>query len=297
MKFSNKKTKGKFFTNRAFTLVELLVVIAIISMLAAILIPVFGQARERARRASCLSNMKQIGLGATMYAQDNDERLPEAGWGVPCADPVTKAVTDAKFSGVLAWPVAIYPYTRSWQFLACPSDIYKARFSKVGSYCFEAQLILGGLPGAYAGIKDDPEAMARALPLSYTANYMLSGHYGKLTGTVSNQTGVTGAGMRPLSVYAQPSKVYYAMDDGGATNFTGTWYSTIGYLSACTGSRWEVGARHQGGRVFLFADGHAKWQRDEPYCKSNGTNATQAELIEAYRRRGIYTYTDVETDS
>jgi prepilin-type N-terminal cleavage/methylation domain-containing protein len=61
---------------RAFTLIELLVVIAIIALLAAILFPVFARARENARRASCQSNMKQIGLGILQYAQDNDERLP-----------------------------------------------------------------------------------------------------------------------------------------------------------------------------------------------------------------------------
>src|SRR5690606_16784051 len=62
-----------------FTLIELLVVIAIISLLAAILFPVFARARENARRASCLSNLKQLALGAHMYSQDFDGRLPEYG--------------------------------------------------------------------------------------------------------------------------------------------------------------------------------------------------------------------------
>ena len=64
-----------------FTLIELLVVIAIIAVLAAILFPVFAQAREKARQASCLSNMKQQGLAVMMYAQDYDETLPP--WWVP----------------------------------------------------------------------------------------------------------------------------------------------------------------------------------------------------------------------
>ena len=59
-----------------FTLIELLVVIAIIAILAAILFPVFAQARESARQTSCLSNMKQLGLAMTMYAQDYDEAVP-----------------------------------------------------------------------------------------------------------------------------------------------------------------------------------------------------------------------------
>src|SRR4051812_17971231 len=63
-------------TARGFTLIELLIVIAIIAIIAAILFPVFARARENARRASCQSNLKQIGLAIMQYTQDNDERLP-----------------------------------------------------------------------------------------------------------------------------------------------------------------------------------------------------------------------------
>src|SRR5438105_13500688 len=74
------------FTHRkrrvAFTLIELLVVIAIIAILAAILFPVFAQARDKARQAACLSNLKQVGSGLAMYVQDYDERLPNCcQWG------------------------------------------------------------------------------------------------------------------------------------------------------------------------------------------------------------------------
>ena len=71
----------------AFTLIELLVVIAIIAILAAILFPVFAQAREKARSASCLSNVKQIGLGAMMYTQDFDEAYPIGGWQNEAVNP------------------------------------------------------------------------------------------------------------------------------------------------------------------------------------------------------------------
>src|SRR3954464_8321432 len=66
--------------NRAFTLIELLVVIAIIAILTAILFPVFAQAREKARQAACLSNMKQLGTGLMIYVQDYDEVLPFTGF-------------------------------------------------------------------------------------------------------------------------------------------------------------------------------------------------------------------------
>src|SRR5687767_6194063 len=64
------------FRKSGFTLIELLVVIAIIAILAAILFPVFARARENARRASCQSNLKQVGLGFVQYTQDYDERYP-----------------------------------------------------------------------------------------------------------------------------------------------------------------------------------------------------------------------------
>src|ERR1051325_7590284 len=70
---------------RGFTLIELLVVIAIIAILAAILFPVFGRARENARRSSCQSNLKQIGLGLLQYEQDFDESLPGSWFGPPAS--------------------------------------------------------------------------------------------------------------------------------------------------------------------------------------------------------------------
>jgi prepilin-type N-terminal cleavage/methylation domain-containing protein/prepilin-type processing-associated H-X9-DG protein len=92
-----------------FTLIELLVVIAIIVILAAILFPVFGRARENARRASCQSNLKQIGLGIMQYKQDYDERFPPDG-----------IVVDAATVG--GWAYTIQPYVKSEQLFQCPSD-------------------------------------------------------------------------------------------------------------------------------------------------------------------------------
>jgi prepilin-type N-terminal cleavage/methylation domain-containing protein/prepilin-type processing-associated H-X9-DG protein len=94
---------------RGFTLIELLVVIAIIAILAAILFPVFARARENARKASCMSNLKQIGLGYLQYAQDYDERqLPVRAGGNP--------------SPHFAWHEIIQPYVKSTQLLRCPSS-------------------------------------------------------------------------------------------------------------------------------------------------------------------------------
>ncbi len=93
---------------KGFTLIELLVVIAIIAILAAILFPVFGRARENARRTSCLSNLKQLGLGTLQYAQDYDERV------------VPYRVGGGNNPGQ-SWPDMIYPYVKSEQLFTCPS--------------------------------------------------------------------------------------------------------------------------------------------------------------------------------
>lgn len=91
---------------RAFTLIELLVVIAIIAILAAILFPVFAQARDKARSAACLSNTKQLALGVIQYTQDYDELLPVAGYNAQCRG---------------RWQWQIFPYVKNQQVFTCPN--------------------------------------------------------------------------------------------------------------------------------------------------------------------------------
>jgi prepilin-type N-terminal cleavage/methylation domain-containing protein/prepilin-type processing-associated H-X9-DG protein len=99
-----------------FTLIELLVVIAIIAILAAILFPVFAKAREKARQASCLSNIKQQALGCLMYAQDYDEILPLNIWTAAGAWPQP--------SHQRTYAHLIYPYVKNVQLFRCPSSGY-----------------------------------------------------------------------------------------------------------------------------------------------------------------------------
>jgi len=123
----------------AFTLIELLVVIAIIAILAAILFPVFARARENARRSSCMSNLKQIGLGILQYTQDYDEKMPRA-WYI---DPFN---TSAYW-----WQDATSPYLKSTQIFVCPSAtgaaaIYTTRTARQwGSYSMNSVYWAEGL--------------------------------------------------------------------------------------------------------------------------------------------------------
>ena len=122
-----------------FTLIELLVVIAIIAILAAILFPVFARAREKARQASCNSNVKQIALGMLMYIQDYDERFPR--------DPQPAAGSQWTF-----WPHQLQPYIKNWQLYRCPSSPYGGPmtywvtvYPERPSYGFTAGLWQGGV--------------------------------------------------------------------------------------------------------------------------------------------------------
>ncbi|MES2460035.1 MAG: DUF1559 domain-containing protein [Armatimonadota bacterium] len=100
--------------SQAFTLIELLVVIAIIAILAAILFPVFAQAREKARQTACLSNTKQMASSLMMYSQDYDETFPWAS-----LNPLGGSVNDMRNP---KWMDVLQPYTKNDQVFNCPSD-------------------------------------------------------------------------------------------------------------------------------------------------------------------------------
>lgn len=145
---------------KGFTLIELLVVIVIIAILAAILFPVFSQAREKARATSCLSNTKQIGLAIMMYTQDNNETYPPAYY---YGDPTMVGQLDS--TGIHHWSGVTSTYTKSRAIFVCPSD-------KIGGQAptnFTGNNAGAGVPGG--AVANNPNIQDNQAPrLSYTAN-------------------------------------------------------------------------------------------------------------------------------
>lgn len=104
-----------------FTLIELLVVISIIALLAAILFPVFSRAREAARRSSCTSNLKQIGLGLLQYTQDYDETYPVDVFGIHAGSDTSNEIVPLSDADHYRWMDAVHPYIKNEQVFDCPS--------------------------------------------------------------------------------------------------------------------------------------------------------------------------------
>jgi prepilin-type N-terminal cleavage/methylation domain-containing protein/prepilin-type processing-associated H-X9-DG protein len=221
-----------------FTLIELLVVIAIIALLAAILFPVFGRARENARRSACQSNLKQIGLGILQYAQDYDEKM------------VPYAITDPSGASSYSWRILIYPYVKSTQLYVCPSNPN----SKLNDEGNSADIITKKSYAALAEGNGDGSGDAGGLT--------------PLANGVSNPW--TPVVVRSLSSYNDSSKTIIVSERGGEGS--GNYRFFIGSVGSVNLFH------HLGMPNFLFADGHVKAMKPlatgTPVCMWNLGNST-----------------------
>jgi prepilin-type N-terminal cleavage/methylation domain-containing protein/prepilin-type processing-associated H-X9-DG protein len=219
-----------------FTLIELLVVIAIIAILAAILFPVFARARENARRASCQSNLKQIGLGVLQYVQDYDEKYPPGRIG---------STGDRK-----PWFGMVQPYTKSLQLFRCPSD---TKTGATGNYWTEGNPQFN-IHTSYAYNDDfsngDQGRAIAAVPNSATTVLVTDGSAIPSTST-------------PAPTWVQKDAAYLLKPTVDNDVTTGG------------GQDYDYGAphaRHLEMTNVLWADGHVKASRIERFYNATGTS-------------------------
>ncbi len=256
------RLKSRF--RQGFTLIELLVVIAIIAILAAILFPVFAQAREKARQASCVSNLKQIGVSLLMYSQDYDENMVNHYYGAWKAGARSNPA-DATISGdqqCSMWMDVVQPYVKNIQIFNCPSQ---------AAYLDPTAIVSSNkiLPfGKYIAPASIPSGTYTRLNGSYALNDAYWGLNGSgLVGSppVSNASPPS---TWIISKLEAPASTIWVVDGDGFFSVSGA--STLGIsgqfgYSAPPVETWNgvqklgnLVARHGGVSNTLFCDGHAK---------------------------------------
>ncbi|HZP80920.1 MAG TPA: DUF1559 domain-containing protein [Chthonomonadaceae bacterium] len=266
-------------TRSGFTLIELLVVIAIIAILAAILFPVFAQARESARKASCLSNNKQLGLAVMMYAQDYDEMYPCNSWNLAPINIADNDTHSPNYWTAIQWMWQVYPYTKNRQILVCPSDPTSKSNGWKGYDADPANLTADGACNT--------DGWGIPTPISYAASAYIVGYaYNGDDSTCFGDGSFLGDwGFQPkgMASVPAPANTYMIADYGRedmetwwinnlrAANYTAVYNQSApgGGASADNTEPWKSRRqnasvyRHQYGQTIIFADGHAKWRRGE----------------------------------
>ncbi len=264
-----------------FTLIELLVVIAIIAILAAILFPVFAQARGKARQTSCLSNMKQMGTALLMYAQDADGGYPTWNEGWP---PTGTDANNDRGCNQLAgdspsryWDAKLFPYVKSgnlnpptgvassWTGLwTCPSLDSDKTYSK---------------------------ALAANVPMrSYGVSFGYTQYYGVDKNTSPTHTGVGCFMYHFEQDFEKPASTIFVTETGpdGLTSnpyYAAGYYESLGDYPMSRAGGYQTGRqrpyRHNGGANYVFCDGHAKWMNGNMIEPAPATLGGYSDLAKA----------------
>lgn len=251
--------------NRGFTLIELLVVIAIIAILAAILFPVFAQAREKARGIACMSQAKQIGTAAVMYSTDYDETWVDYSYGVASSSVYSNGWGSG--DGLFDWELALQPYIKNRNVFVCPDKDYSYLYYEVW-------------PNGQSN-PPDPSNTDPACPgctkSSWTWNHMQSWPAAASVDKTFDPTGKTGyAGTGdywvgdPIPVAAiQNTAGSIWIAEGDWSDFSSDDNTDYGWIAQhgnslqnINGSSfhgYDVRDRHTGGFNAIFGDSHAKW--------------------------------------
>ncbi|MCX6361497.1 MAG: DUF1559 domain-containing protein [Armatimonadetes bacterium] len=234
---------------RAFTLIELLVVIAIIAVLAAILFPVFAQAREKARQAVCGSNLHQVGLASLMYSQDYDEYVvPYRTGAFPASGTRTEWIRYwwtglAPNSQRVATEGLLFPYMKGIDIVACPT--------------FRPS---GVAVGTYTGYAYNYKYLSDGVPNRWQDRF-----YDQIT-SVS------------LARVTEPSRTVL-LADAASLNTAGAAITTTDFLDPPTFHRPRFHGRHSGMGNVLWVDGHVKARRPLFRATCERYNAVQLALL------------------
>ncbi len=281
-----------------FTLIELLVVIAIIAILAAILFPVFAQAREKARAISCASNIRQLGLAVIQYVQDNDEDMPIG---------VTRGIGAYSFGE--GWGGSVQPYVKSTGIYKCPDDpTSNTATAPAGasgatgqtyyptSYAYNTNA-RGRSDAAFVGPASTVllcEVYGAQVRVDQTDEGLYTNTYGDFSPATNGLPDPTFAGGGTLCDNAANGTgndlklATGVMDAGTSGTMPASEYSASSYVSTS-------GGVHTGGSNFLFADGHVKDLK--PSQVSAGHNGNPGQDQEDASTRSFLGFKAAATDA